>query len=224
MRRTTPLVLAAVLALAACSDDDPMASNDSVVLGVDAAEGSAATTSASAATSTPAGTTDTTTAATATAASGDSGALVVPLELDECLVGTWTVSLETISSLIAAAVLPVPDLTVPTGDFTVTLNDDGTVLGDADFTGAFTLGDTPSEADVRWTSAGSWGTADGAVMLSLDEQEGGLTEVRIGGNAQPGSALDADLPISGGPYTCTPDRLEVSASTSSTTIPLIFER
>lgn len=233
MRRTTPLVLVALFALAACGGDESTASNDSVVLGADADAGAERITDSTLAAATPEPATpdpetpdpetpDPETPGTTVA--GASGAVVVPLELDECLVGEWEVSLETIGSLIALAVLPVPDLSVPVGGFTVTLADDGTVAGAADFTGAFSLGASPAEADVRWTGTGSWGTLDGTVTLALDQQEGGVTEVRIDGEAQPGSQLDAELPISGGAYTCTPARLEVAATAGDATIPLVFER
>ncbi len=217
MRRIAPLVLAGSLLFAACGgDDDSAAVNDSIVL---PAKESAASTEAALATTVPA-TPVTESAPGSTAA----GPLVTPIELDPCLVGTWNVSVETIGLLVAAAILPVPDLTLADGGFTVTMNDDGTVAGAADFTAAFTFGETPGEADVAWTGAGTWSTFDGAVTLSLDQQDGGLTEVRLDGVAQADSGLDVELPLSGGPYTCTDTRLDVTGTAGDTTIPLVLER
>lgn len=219
MRRLAPAVLAASVLLAACGGDgasDVEATTvapATIVAAEDAVEPAATTDS---------GATDAADDAPPTTATG--GPLAAPLELDPCLVGTWDVSLETIGLLVAAAVLPVPDLTVPRGGFTVVLGDDGTVSGEADFTGAFTLGETPAEADVAWSGSGTWSTLDGTVTLALDQQEGGLVEVRLGGEAQPGSQMAADLPLAGGPYTCTDTRLEVTGSTGDTTVPLVFER
>jgi hypothetical protein len=226
MRRLVSVVLAAssVTLMAACgSGGDGETSADSIVLPTKAprTETTETTDSTTPIETISTGVPDATTSETGTDADEP---LVTPIELDPCLVGEWTVSIETISQLIAAAVLPVPDLTVPVGGFTVTLNDDGTVLGDADFTAAFSLGGVPSEADVRWSGSGTWSTFDGTATLSLDEQSGGLTAVRIGGTEQADSSLEADIPLSGGPYTCTPNRLDVSGTAGSTTIPLVFER
>jgi hypothetical protein len=222
MRRIAPFVLAGSLLFAASGGDDSAASNDSIVL-----PGKASATTidltidpTTGPTTQITGTSD---AAEATATTAG-GPLVVPIELDPCLVGEWNVSVETIGLLIAAAVLPVPDLTLADGGFTVTLADDGTVNGVADFTAAFTLGASAGEADVAWNGSGTWSTFDGGVTLSLDTQEGGLTEVRLDGSPQAGSALDVDLPLSGGPYTCTDTRLDVSGTAGDTTIPLVLER
>jgi hypothetical protein len=223
MRRIVPLVLAGSLVLAACSGADDSAANDSIVL---PDKDSASTIG----TDTAAAPTPTTQVATPDVPAGDAtsntvgGPLVVPIELDPCVVGTWNVSVETIGLLIAAAVLPVPDLTLADGGFTVTLADDGTVNGVADFTAAFTLGASAGEADVAWTGSGTWSTFDGGVTLSLDTQDGGLTEVRLDGTPQAGSALEVDLPLAGGPYTCTDSRLDVSGTAGDTTIPLVLER
>lgn len=220
MRRLVPLVLAGSLLFAACGgDDDTAAANDSIVL---PAKESAATEPAA----------DTTTPATVpppsvvddAATGGAGGPLVTPIELDTCLVGTWTVSQETIGLLISASLLPVPDLTLADGGFTVTLNDDGTIAGVADFTAAFTFGETPAEADVDWAASGTWSTFDGAVTLSLDQQDGGVTELRLDGVAQADSGVDVDLPLAGGPYTCTDNRLDVTGTAGDTTIPLVLER
>lgn len=220
MRRIAPLVLAGSLLFAACGGDDDSAATDSIVL---PAKESAATTEPAAATTSPA-TPVTSVVGEASPGTSAGGPLVTPIELDQCLVGTWNVSVETIGLLIAAAVLPVPDLALADGGFTVALNDDGTVAGVADFTAVFTFGETPGEADVAWTGSGTWSTFDGAVTLSLDQQDGGLTEVRLDGVAQADSALDVDLPISGGPYTCTDTRLDVTGTAGDTTIPLVLER
>jgi len=217
MRRIAALVLAGSLLFTACGGaDDSAAANDSIVL---PAKESAATTEPAPATTSPAAP-----VTEAAPAGTTAGALVVPIELDPCLVGTWNVSVETIGLLVAAAVLPVPDLTLAAGGFTVTMNDDGTVAGVADFTAAFTFGETAGEADVAWTGSGTWSTFDGAVTLSLDQQDGGLAEVRLGGVAQADSGLAVDLPLSGGPYTCTETRLDVTGTASDTTIPLVLER
>jgi hypothetical protein len=227
MRRILPVVLVTSFVLAACGGSEASSVEATTVaptsLSADADGAGDAGDAVAAATETSAADPDTGENAE-TGATDASGPLVAPIELDPCLVGTWTVSLETISLLIAAAILPVPDLTVPRGGFTVVLNDDGSVLGDADFTGAFTLGESSAEADVRWTGSGTWFSTDGTVTLSLDEQEGGLTEVRLAGEVQPGSQIDADIPLAGGPYTCSDDRLEVTGSAGETTIPLILER
>ncbi len=217
MLRLAAFVLAGSLVLAACSagDESTDASNDSIVLPAKVS----ATTVADAVPST------TRPAATDAAPSTSvGGPLVAPIELDPCLVGTWSVSVETIGLLVAAAVLPVPDLSLARGGFTVVLNPDGAAAGDADFTAAFSFGETSGEADVAWTGSGTWSTFDGSVTLSLDEQQGGLTEVRLGGAAQPDSALEVNLPLSGGRYTCTDTGLEVTGTTGDTTIPLILER
>ncbi len=207
MLRIAPLVVAGSLLFAACGGDgDSAAANDSIVL---PAKELAAPEPA---------------AAEASPGTSAAGPLVVPIELDECLVGTWSVSVETIGLLVAAAVLPVPDLTLADGGFTVTLNDDGTVAGVADFTASFTFGENPGEADVAWTGSGTWSTFDGTVTLALDQQAGGLTEVRLDGAAQADSALDVDLPLAGGPYTCTDTRLTVTGTAGDTTMPLILER
>lgn len=223
MRRLAPFVLAGSLLLAACGGSDA-SSVEATAVAPTAVSAVSAVTDDEATDTSDAAAPATADAAQDTDATAADGPLVTPLELDPCLVGTWTVSLETISLLIAAAILPVPDLTVPRGGFTVTMSDDGTAAGEADFTGAFTLGGTPAEADVRWTGSGDWSTADGSVTLSLDEQSGGLAEVRIGGEVQPGSQLEADIPLAGGPYTCTDGRLEVTGTAGETTIPLVFER
>jgi hypothetical protein len=231
MRRSAPSALTATLAalvvlagvtLGACSDDEVAVS----VGAAGAAPAAPDPTGASTAGTVPVDR-DATPADAGPAASPSSaadGPLVAPIELDPCLVGEWRVSLETIQLLIAAAVLPVPDLTVADGGFTVTLDDDGGVEGVAAFTAAFSLGTTPAEADVDWTGTGTWSTVDGAVTIALTRQQGGLTELRLDGAAQAGSELAADLPLAGGDYTCAADRLEVTASAGGTTVPLVFER
>jgi len=228
MRRPVPLVLvvAVLVATTACGGDDGAVSSDSIVIPAESRDGSPASEESPSATD-PGSTAEPGTAGTTatTAATAAPGALVeVPAERDACLVGDWTVATETIGSLIALALLPVPDLTIARGGFMVMLADDGTVTGDADFTGAFTLGETPGEADVLWSASGAWGTSAGTVVLRLDEQEGGVTELRLDGVAQPGSELDTELPLAGGAYTCTPTRLEVTAAAGAATIPLVFER
>lgn len=221
MRRPVLSVFAAALVasvLGACGGDDPVASVETVSSpATDLAEIVAPAVETT-------GPDDASTTSPAGPGTVATGPLVAPLELDACLVGEWTVSLETIELLVAAAVLPVPDLTVPEGGFTVTLDDAGTVEGVAAFTAAFSLGTTPAEADVDWRGSGTWSTVDGSVTLSLTEQEGGLTELRLDGSAQAGSELDAELPLAGGDYTCDADRLEVNASTGGTAVPLVFER
>ncbi|MCX6520890.1 MAG: hypothetical protein NTZ21_09525 [Actinobacteria bacterium] len=218
MRRIAPLVLAGSLLFAACGgDDDSAVTNDSIVL---PAKESAATTEPALATTVP--------AAPVTPDSAG-GPLVTPIEIDPCLVGTWNVSVETIGLLISAALLPVPDLTLADGGFTVTLNDDGTIAGVADFTAAFTFGEAAAEADVAWTASGTWTSFDGAITLSLDQQDGGITELRLDGvasdNGGVGSqVVDVELPLAGGPYTCTDTRLDVTGSAGGTTIPLVLER
>ena len=222
MRRIAALVLAGSLLFTACGgDDDSAATNDSIVL---PAKDSAASTEPALATTLPAAP-----VTEAAPAGTTAGALVVPIELDPCLVGTWNVSVETIGLLVAAAVLPVPDLTLAAGGFTVTMNDDGTVAGVADFTAAFTFGETAGEADVAWTGSGTWSTFDGAVTLSLDQQDGGLAELRLDGvasdNGGVGSqVVDVELPLAGGPYTCTDTRLDVTGTAGDTTLPLVLER
>ena len=217
MRRIAPLVLAGSLLFAACGgDDDPAAATDSIVL---PAKESAATTEPAPATTSPA-------APVTDVAPGTTSAepLVTPIELDPCLVGSWNVSVETIGLLVAAAILPVPDLSLADGGFTVTMNGDGTVTADADFTASFTFGETPGEADVAWTGSGTWSTFDGVVTLALEQQDGGLTEVRLDGVAPADGGLDVDLPLAGGPYTCADTRLDVTGTAGDTTIPLVLER
>ena len=230
MRRPAPLVLvvAVLVATTACgSDDDGAVSADSIVIPAESRAGSPASDESSSdepTSVTDAGSTGDLADTTATTGPAAGALVEVPAERDACLVGDWTVATETIGSLIALALLPVPDLTIARGDFTVSLAGDGTVTGDADFTGAFTLGETPGEADVLWSASGTWGTSAGTVVLRLDEQEGGVTELRLDGVAQPGSELDTELPLAGGTYTCTPTRLEVTAAAGAATIPLVFER
>jgi hypothetical protein len=225
MRRIAPLVLAGSLLFAACGgDDDTAAANDSIVL---PAKESAATEPAA----------DTTTPATVPppsvvddAATGDAGGpLVTPIELDSCLVGTWTVSQETIGLLIGTVFTAIPDISITDGGFTVELNDDGTIAAVADFTAALTLGEEPGEADVAWTGSGTWASFDGTITLSLDEQDGGITEVRINGvvpnnGGVENEPVDIELPLAGGPYTCTDTRLDVTGTAGDTTIPLVLER
>ena len=218
MRRIAPLVLAGSLLFAACGgDDEPAAANDSIVL---PAKESAATTEPALATTLP--------AAPVTPGSAG-GPLVTPIEVDPCLVGTWNVSSETIGLLIGATFTAVPDISIVDGGFTVTLNDDGTIAAVADFTAAFTLGVDPAEADIAWNASGTWTSFDGAITLSLDEQDGGLTELRLNGvasdNGGAGSqVVDIDLPLAGGPYTCSDTRLDVTGTAGDTTIPLVLER
>ncbi len=205
-------------ALAACTGgDDATGANDSIVLPERPPADSAATL--------PAAAIVTSSVAVGASQSADASTpLVTPIELDPCLVGSWTASVDTIGQLIAAAVLPVTDLSLVDGGFSVILSADGGAVGDAEFTAAFSIGDAPAQADVAWSGSGTWSTFDGVVTLSLDQQTGGLTEVRLDGAVQAGSQLDVELPLSGGTYGCTDTRLEVSARAGATSVPLVLDR
>ena len=211
------IMVGLVTTLAACTGgDDTTATNDSIVL-----PKRAPATSVSAG---PAATIATSSIADGEAPVTDATPLVTPIELDQCLVGSWRASVDTIGLLIAAAILPVSDLTLVDGGFEVILSADGGAVGDADFTAAFSIGESPAQADVAWSGSGTWSTFDGVVTLSLDQQAGGLTEVRLDGAVQAGSQLEVDLPLSGGTYECTETRLEVSARTGGTRVPLVLDR
>lgn len=229
MRRPHTFVLAAVvssLALVACSDDDETfdpPTTPAAPATTEAAGGSDGTVTSDAPDGT--GTTDSAPAAAApTTAPDTAGGLVTPLELDECLVGSWTLAPESIGGLVSAAFLPVGEIDLLDGAFVATFGEDGALEADADVTIAFALGATPAEADVDYTGTGTWGTLDGEVVLEITDSEGGLTELRLDGAVQPDTRLDAELPLAGGAYTCSASELQVTGTTNNITYDILFER